>query len=208
MTRFLSVCALALLAPALLADSIGYMVNKNLQQENNVEITAWSWKQVDYTATIEKTDSKGDLKVEKVKKSVARKDVVTLTRSSEGGSMSESLFRALSELGNDPQAAIEALDVEAKTATSPLNKEEARFRIAGYFAANANRQSAKFAADKLREYLTAYKDGYFIGEAYTLLGRMQLLGRDNDARAPRSRKWCALAHPLTPRPTRPAANLS
>lgn len=180
MTRFLSVCALALLAPALLADSIGYMVNKNLQQENNVEITAWSWKQVDYTATIEKTDSKGDLKVEKVKKSVARKDVVTLTRSSEGGSMSESLFRALSELGNDPQAAIEALDVEAKTATSPLNKEEARFRIAGYFAANANRQSAKFAADKLREYLTAYKDGYFIGEAYTLLGRMQLLGRDND----------------------------
>ncbi len=180
MLRFLSVFALALLAPALLADSIGYMVNKSLQQENNVEITAWSWKQVDYTASIEKADSKGEVKVEKVKKQVARKDVVTLSRTSEGGSMSESLFRALSELGNDPQAAVEALDEEARTATSALNKEEAKFRIAGYFAANANRQSAKFAADKLREYLTAYKDGYFIGEAYTLLGRMQMLGRDTE----------------------------
>jgi tetratricopeptide (TPR) repeat protein len=179
MIKFLSVCALALLAPVLLADSIGYMVNKNLQQENNVEITAWSWKQIDYTATVEKSDGKGDIKVEKVKKSVARKDVVTLSRSSEGGSMSETLFRALSDLGNDPQAAVEALDEEARSGT-PLNKEEAKFRIASYFAANANKQSAKFAGDKLREYLTAFKDGYFIGEAYTLLGRMQILGRDTE----------------------------
>lgn len=175
MLRFLSVCALALLAPALLADSIGFLVNKEIKTESNVEIKSWSWSKVEYIATVDK----GDGKVEKVTKTAPRKDIVTLSRSSEGGSMSAELFRALSDLGNDPEAAINALENEAKNGT-PLNKEEAKFRIAGYFASNANARNAKVAADRVRDYINSYKDGYFLGEAYTLLGRMCILGKDYD----------------------------
>jgi hypothetical protein len=89
------------------------------------------------------------------------------------------LSNAINNLANDPQAAIEELDAESKSGT-PLNKEEAKFRIASYFASNANSKNAKVAADRLREYISAYKDGYFLNEAYTLLGRMQLMSNPRD----------------------------
>lgn len=173
MLRFLSLFAVALLAPALLADSISYFNNKQRVDENNIEVKKWNWSKVEYIATVEKADGK----VEKVPKSVNRKDVILLTRTSEGGSMSPDLLRAIGELSSDTEKALRTLDNEAKTG-SEINREEARFRIASYFAANANTRTAKVAADRLREYLTAYKDGYFLGEAYTLLARMQILGKD------------------------------
>lgn len=164
MLRFLSVCALALLAPALLADSIGYLAAKEIKWDNNVEITAWSWTKVDYTDAGKA-------------KTVARKDVVSITRSSDPGSMSAALSNAINNLASDPIAAKEQLEAESKSGT-PLNKEEAKFRLASFDASNANSRNAKVAAERLREYITAYKDGYFLNEAYTLLGRMQILGND------------------------------
>ncbi len=164
MLKVISVLALALLAPALMADTIGYYSAKETKWDNNVEITAWSWSKVDYTDAGKA-------------KSVARKDVVSITRSTDPGSMSSALASAIASLASAPEDALSQLDTESKSGT-PLNKEEAKFRLASYFAANANSRNAKAAADKLREYITAYKDGYFLGDAYTLMGRMNILGND------------------------------
>ncbi len=181
MLKLFSVVALALLAPVLCADSIGYYSAKEVKWDNNVEITAWSWSKVDYTDAGKA-------------KTVARKDVVAITRSSDPGSMSSELSSAIGNLANDPQGAIEQLDAESKAGT-PLNKEEAKFRLAAFFAANANSKNAKLAADKLREYISAYKDGYFLGEAYTLLGRMNILGRDNEGARATYKEMARLGSP-------------
>ncbi len=164
MTVF-SLCTL--LAPLLWADTVSFMAGREVQTDNGVVVTAWSWAKVEYKTSEGKT------------KSVARKDLVSVNRTTEQGSLSETLSSAIQKMAADPEGAAATLDNESKTG-SALNKEHALFLLAQLYASDANERSARQAADRVRAYVSAYKDGYFLGDALPLLARMQILGKDLD----------------------------
>ncbi len=166
MPKILALFAVALLAPALFADSVGYMQGKDVAWDNNVEIKAWSWKQVDYVAEGNKA------------KVVMRKDLVSVTRSAENGTMSQNLSKAIMDMAASPGDAQDALLAEMKDGT-PLNKEHATFLLGQLHASNASgKEASRDAAIKVADYIKAYGNGFFLGDAYPLLARMQLQAAD------------------------------
>lgn len=161
----------ALLAPALMADEIRYRAGDRTEIAAGV-VTAWSWKEVSYKAA----GSTGK---------VARKDLISVSRTSENGSLSANLSSALSAAANDPARAMMLLEREANSGDA-VNKEDATYQIADltWSTAQGDKRKLQAAVDKFKAYIAAYKDGYYADQAYVNCGMLQArLGDIAGARA-------------------------
>lgn len=163
-----------LFAGALCADSIIHYTGNGAERKvatlNDVTVTAWSVKSVEYRASGGGTGS------------IPAADVISLHRTPPG--MSRELARAIELAGANPEAG--KAELTKLTATgSALDREEAAYWRARTSAtqAVANGAALERAITDLQAYLTAHRAGYFSREVYPLLAEHQRrAGKPADAR--------------------------
>lgn len=164
-------CLLALCAAGLYADRVMYITSgaePSVVTARDATVTSWSASELRF-----RNAEGGSVTVD-------HRRVVSVDRT--GGTMSDALGRAMSQMGTDPEGALATLQDVSRNAEG-LDKEEATYRIAKLYdeAAAADESATARAVNAYDSYLDTYPDGYFAREAYRRLADFRLRAEQVDA---------------------------